>query len=180
MEYTADKGPASYFNIGPGPTIEGTHITLPTSSHLPLDSTGIPSSTSTAAYAGITANEAFVLGATAPNVDDCFIQPDVNPAAVPIDTRAQPLRLCATAWHPDTRIHLEVRSSDPAFQFYTGKYVDVAARPDGTPARGPRAGFCVEPSRFVDAINREEWRGMILVKKGETYGSKITYTAWKD
>lgn len=50
----------------------------------------------------------------------------------------------------------------------------------GAPARGPRSGFCVEPSRFVNAINVEDWRSQMLLKKGEKYGARIVYKAWKE
>jgi aldose 1-epimerase len=48
------------------------------------------------------------------------------------------------------------------------------------PARGARSGFCVEPSRFVNAANVEEWKGQVLLKKGEVYGSRTVYRAWSD
>lgn len=83
------------------------------------------------------------------------------------------------AYHPDTKIHLEVWSTEPAFQFYTGKYVDVPAV-GGLPARPARAGFCVEPSRWVNAVNVPEWKDQTVLKKGETYGARIVYRAWKD
>lgn len=77
---------------------------------------------------------------------------------------------------------MEVHATDPAFQFYTGKYIDVPAAKteDGTevPARGARSGFCVEPSRFVNAVNVPEWKDQVLLKKGEVYGSRIVYKGW--
>jgi aldose 1-epimerase len=72
---------------------------------------------------------------------------------------------------------LDVFSTEPAFQFYTGKYIDVEAV-EGAPKRGARAGFCVEPSRFVDAINREEWKSQVVLKKGEVYGSRVVYRGY--
>ena len=47
-------------------------------------------------------------------------------------------------------------------------------------ARGKRCGICVEPSRYVDAAGREEWRGMCRLRKGEVFGAKTIYKAWKD
>lgn len=99
--------------------------------------------------------------------------------AVPIDTRGAPLARLVAARHPDSGIHLEVWSTEPAFQFYTGKHIDVPAV-GGLPARGARAGFCVEPSRWVNAANVPEWRSQMLLKKGETYGARIVYRAWKE
>lgn len=105
--------------------------------------------------------------------------PTPAPKAVPIDTRSEPLRRAVAAFHPDTAIHLEVLTTEPAFQFYTGKYIDVPAV-EGAPARGVRSGFAVEPSRYVDAINNDEWKGQVILKKGQVYGSRIVYRAWSD
>lgn len=102
-----------------------------------------------------------------------------EPSSVPVDTRSSPLTRLVAAYHPESRIHLEVYSTEPAFQFYTGKYIDVPAV-GGYPARDSRSGFCVEPSRYVNALNVPEWKNMTLLKKGETYGCRIVYKAWKD
>ncbi|KAI5812058.1 galactose mutarotase-like domain-containing protein [Pyronema omphalodes] len=172
----------SYFNLSGGETIAGTIGTLATNLHLPLDATGIPIDESSAPYPGISTNQPFELTATGPNIDDCFVFPDSfeAPDKIPIDTRSLPLRTLASFYHPDTKIHLRVESTEPAFQFYTGQGNMVDERSDGSPKRLPRSGFCVEPSRFVDAVNRPVWRNMVVLKKGEKYGSKIVYTAWEE
>jgi aldose 1-epimerase len=167
----------SYFNLAGTPTIEGTEITLSTNNYLPVDETGIPTSGPTA-YTGITAAKPFTLGASEPDVDDCFIvsPPSTN---IPLDTRTSPLTKLVAAYHPSTKIHLEVLSTEPAFQFYTGKYIDVP-EVEGKAARGPRSGFCVEPSRYVNAVNVPEWRGQVVLRRGEVYGSRIVYRGWSD
>jgi len=50
----------------------------------------------------------------------------------------------------------------------------------GAAARAKRSGFCVEPSRYVNACNVDEWENMTLLKKGQTYGCRIVYRAWKE
>jgi aldose 1-epimerase len=129
-------------------------------------------------YPGVKADEKFTLGPVEPDIDHCFVV-NTDSASVPIDTRAGKLALLAQFYHPDSKIHLEVLSTDPAFQFYTGKYIEVPAV-GSKPERKARAGFCVEPSRYVDAVNREEWKSQVLLKKGEKYGTRIVYKAWKD
>lgn len=104
---------------------------------------------------------------------------NASPASIPIDTRSSPLKKQLAAYHPTTGIHLEVLSTEPAFQFYTGAGIDVAAVGDLS-ARGARAGFCLEPSRYVNAPNVEEWKGQVLLKKGQVYGSRIVYRGWSD
>jgi aldose 1-epimerase len=83
------------------------------------------------------------------------------------------------AYHPKTGIHLEVLSTEPSFQFYTGDFTNVPAV-EGLSAKGPRSAFCCEPGRWVNAVNVPEWKNMSLLKKGETYGSRIVYKAWSD
>ncbi|EEY16975.1 bifunctional protein GAL10 [Verticillium alfalfae VaMs.102] len=113
-----------------------------------------------------------------PDIDDCFV---VNEAAgaVPLDTRNSPLTTLVQAYHPESKVHLEVASTEPAFQFYTGKYIDVPAV-GGLPARGKRSGFCVEPSRYVNAINVDEWRSQSVLKRGDVYGARIVYRGWSE
>lgn len=172
-----------YFNLSGDPTIAGTEVSLCTNLYLPVDDGGIPTG-GPAPYPNITPNEKFTLGPTDPDIDDCFTltSPYPAPGSIPLDTRSLPLTRLITAFHPSTNIHLEVLSTEPAFQFYTGKYIDVpdVKTDDGVEvkARGARSGFCVEPSRFVNAINVPEWRDMVLLKKGEVYGSKVVYKGW--
>ncbi|KAL3426337.1 aminotransferase class-III [Phlyctema vagabunda] len=160
----------SYFNLSGLPTIEGTEVTLNTNSYLPVDNGGIPNN-GIDTYKSITPNKAFTLGAEEPAVDDCFIV-NTDSASIPLDTRSEPLAKLVTAYHPSTKIHLEVLSTEPAYQFYTGGFIDVAAV-ENVPARGKRSGFCVEPSRYVNAPNVDEWKSQVLLKKGQVYGSRI-------
>ncbi|KAL2141554.1 hypothetical protein VTI28DRAFT_2254 [Corynascus sepedonium] len=167
----------SYFNLTGGPSIEGTVVTLATNSYLPVDEGGIPTS-GPKPFSKVEGNKAFTLGPQEPDIDDCFI---VNEATntVPLDTRSNPLTKLVSAHHPESKIHLEVLSTEPAFQFYTGKYIDVP-EVAGVPARKARSGFCVEPSRWVNACNVDEWKSQMLLKKGEKYGARIVYRAWKE
>ena len=165
-----------YFNLCNAPTIAGTEVELCSNLYLPVEA-GIPTG-GPVPYHGIEANKTFTLGPKEPDIDDNFIA-NTSASSIPIDTRSEPLKKLVAAYHPDTAIHLEVWSTEPAFQFYTGKYIDVPAV-DNVPARGARAGFCVEPHRYVNAPNVEEWKGQVLLKKGKVYGSRIVYRAWSD
>ncbi|PLB51726.1 putative mutarotase [Aspergillus steynii IBT 23096] len=166
----------SYFNLSGDETVDGTSAKLATQNYLPLDKTGIPSGTIEAYPRGVT--EPFTIGPNLPAFDDVFVM-DRDVASIRLDTREQPLRLLAEFRHPGSHINLQVHSTEPAFQFYTGQGTDVPAV-EGNPARKPFSGFCIEPSRFVNAINEPDWRHMVVLKKGEKYGSKVVYKAWKD
>ncbi|KAF2660667.1 bifunctional protein GAL10 [Lophiostoma macrostomum CBS 122681] len=166
----------SYFILSDGPTITGTEVTLASNQYQVVDSGGIPTGP-IEEYPGVTANKTFTLGKTEPDIDDCFIV-NTDSASIPIDTRNSPIQKLASFYHPDSKIHLEISSTEPAFQFYTGKYIDVPAV-GGLAARGSRSGFCVEPSRYVNAVNSPEHKSQVLLKKGEKYGSRIVYRAWQ-
>ncbi|KAK0750208.1 galactose mutarotase-like domain-containing protein [Schizothecium vesticola] len=166
----------SYFNLSGDPSIEGTVVELASNKYLPVDDGGIPTGGPTTFR--LDTHKAFTLGAAEPDIDDCFVFNEAA-GAVPIDTRASPLNKNVSAHHPGSGIHLEVLSTEPAFQFYTGKYIDVP-EVAGVPARKARSGFCVEPSRYVNAANVDDWKSQMLLKKGEKYGCRIVYRAWKE
>lgn len=129
-------------------------------------------------FPGISAGKEFVLGPVEPHVDHCMIMND-DPSSIPIDTRKEKMQKLCSFYHPSTKIHFEALSTEPAFQFYTGKHINVPET-DGLPARGSRAGMCIEPSRYVDAINNDKWKSMVVLRKGQLWGSKIIYRGWKD
>jgi len=172
----------SYFNLSPpssNPSIDGTQVTLPTNLYLPVNQYQIPTTDPPAPFPNVAPNKPFTLTATeGPQIDHCFLL-NANPATIPLDTRNLETKICTQAYHPLTRLWLEVSTTEPAFQFYTGDGIDVEARPDGSVKKTARAGFCVEPSRYIDAINRDDWKNSVVVKKGEVYGSRIVYKGWK-
>lgn len=158
-----------------GPSIAGTEVTLITNKYQVVDDGGIPTGP-IEEYPGISSGTTFTLGEKEPDVDDCFVA-NTDASSIPVDTRSSPLQRLVAAYHPGSKIHLEVYSTEPAFQFYTGKYIDVPAV-DDLPARAARSGFCVEPSRYVNAVNVPEYKSMIILKKGQKYGAKIVYRGW--
>lgn len=150
-------------------------MSLITNKYQVVDAGGIPTGP-IEEYPGISPQTTFTLGEEKPDVDDCFVV-NTDPSSIPIDTRSSPLQKVASFYHPESNIHLEISTTEPGFQFYTGKYIDVPAVGD-LPARGVRSGFCVEPSRYVNAVNVPEHKSMVVLKKGEKYGAKIVYRGW--
>ncbi|KAL4805276.1 galactose mutarotase-like domain-containing protein [Aspergillus unguis] len=166
----------SYFNLSNGPSAaEGTVAKLATRDYLPLDN-GIP--LGQISSHDIDTTKPFEFGPNKAAFDDCFVV-DRDLSGVGIDTRKRPLNLLAEFRHNDTKMNLQVHSTDPAFQFYSGAGIDVQQADEKNPARGPWAGFCIEPSRYVNAVNEKDWRHTVVLKKGEKYGSRIVYKAWR-
>lgn len=150
---------------------------VPSNLHLVTDDSSIPTG-EIKPFPGIPANEEFVLGAQEPDPDHCFVA-NPDPSSIPLDTRKEPMRTLIELYHPNTKIHFEALSTEPAFQFYTGRFINVPEM-DGTPARGPRSGMCIEASRYVNAINNDAWRQQVVLKKGQTWGSRTIYRAWME
>jgi len=142
------------------------------------DASNIPTG-EIASYPGLEAGKPFTLGTSEPLIDHCFVLDPSSASSVGPDTRASPLRKLCSFHHPNSRLHLEALSTEPAFQFYTGQYTDVKDK-EGRQLFGPRSGFCVEASRYINAVNEERWRGMVTLRKGEKWGSRTVYRAWKD
>ncbi|EFR02656.1 aldose 1-epimerase [Nannizzia gypsea CBS 118893] len=166
----------SYFNLGDDPTIRDTEAVLSTDKYLPTDSTGIPLGT-IESYGPLRVTEPFMMDENSPDFDNCFIV-DTNPGDIPLDTRPRDLMLLASFKHQESKMHLEVLSTEPAFQFYTGQHINVPAV-GRYPARGPRSGFCIEPSRYINAPNVPEWQKMCLLKRGQIWGARTVYRCWK-
>ena len=149
---------------------------------LKLDTSGIPSSKKPHKHPLFTCWVPLLLGAEGPDFDDCFITDEsLDPSEQKIVTRSYALRLHLEAHHETSGKHLEVFSTEPAFQLYDGKHIDVPATEvtgDQVEGFGARAGFCIEPMRYTNAVNVDEWNGMVTLKKGDKYGSRIVYRAW--
>ncbi|CAI4260623.1 BAP_1a_G0002320.mRNA.1.CDS.1 [Saccharomyces cerevisiae] len=107
-----------------------------------------------------------VLGSDKPQYDQSFVV-DEEAKNKQINTLNNELKTVVKAFHPDSNITLEVLTTEPTYQLYTGDFLSAGFT--------ARQGFAVEPGRYIDAINQEEWRDNVILKRGESYGSKIVY-----
>jgi aldose 1-epimerase len=84
------------------------------------------------------------------------------------------LTLAARVREPSTGRVLEVRTTEPGMQFYSGNYLDGSVRGKGGVAYGHRSGFCLEPQHFPDSPNQPSFPPAIL-RPGEEYRSRTVY-----
>lgn len=82
------------------------------------------------------------------------------------------LRLCASAYAPDTGRLMEVYSTEPCMQFYTGQYMDAEGR-SGV-HYGKHGGFAMETQHHPDAIHHPQFPSIVL-KSGDTYKTVTEY-----
>lgn len=90
------------------------------------------------------------------------------------DRAGSGLELIARASDPVSGRVLEVLSTQPGVQFYTGNFLDGKLTGKGGKAIGHRAGFCLETQHFPDSPNQPKFPSTVL-KPGETYKQSTVF-----
>ena len=83
------------------------------------------------------------------------------------------LSLVAEARLMQTKILLQVYSTEPVVQFYSGKWTPVVKGKNEI-MYGPFSGFCLETHKHVNAVNIPHFPNTIL-RPGEIYDQKTVY-----
>ena len=84
--------------------------------------------------------------------DHCYILADETTVSNKLSDSPLVLNDVATLTYED--ISLNVNTSAPSFICYTGRYNPYYKET----RHGEFSGIALEPARFIDAINRPEWR----------------------
>jgi aldose 1-epimerase len=75
---------------------------------------------------------------------------------------------------PRTGRTLDVSTTEPGLQFYSGNGLTGTVRGKGGQAYGPRSGFCLETQHFPDSPNQPGFPSTIL-RPGEQYRSRTVF-----
>jgi aldose 1-epimerase len=84
------------------------------------------------------------------------------------------LTLAARVTEPNSGRVLEVLTTQPGIQFYTGNFLDGTVRGKGGKVYGHRFGFCLETQHFPDSPNQPGFPSAEL-KPGQTYHEITIY-----
>jgi len=84
------------------------------------------------------------------------------------------LALAAKVYEPKTGRVMEVWTTEPGVQFYTGNFLDGTVRGKGGKVYRRRYGFCLETQHFPDSPNRPEFPSTVL-KPGGHYESTTIF-----
>lgn len=81
------------------------------------------------------------------------------------------LALAARVVEPESGRTLEVYTTEPAIQFYSGNFLDGTITGKGGRVYGHRSGFCLETQHYPDSPNQPAFPSTIL-RPGENYRSR--------
>lgn len=85
------------------------------------------------------------------------------------------LALAAQVYEPESGRLMEVRTTEPGVQFYTGNFLDGSLTGKDGRVYAHRTGFCLETQHFPDSPNQPNFPSTIL-QPGDTYTSRTVYT----
>ncbi|GHA25756.1 aldose 1-epimerase [Salinimicrobium marinum] len=85
------------------------------------------------------------------------------------------MRFAASAYHKESGRLLEVHTTEPGIQFYSGNFLDgTLPLQYGDGNYEKRTGFCLETQHYPDSPNQEHFPSVVL-EPGDTYSSKTTF-----
>lgn len=78
------------------------------------------------------------------------------------------LRWAARLRDPKSGREMEILTTEPGLQFYSGNFLDGTIRGKGGTVYQKHQGLCLETQRYPDSIHRPDWPSVVL-RPGETY-----------
>jgi aldose 1-epimerase len=84
------------------------------------------------------------------------------------------LAVAARVREPDSGRTLEILTTEPGIQFYSGNFLDGTKTGKNGKTIKYRGGLCLEPQHFPDSPNRPDFPSTVL-EPGEIYRSRTVY-----
>ena len=91
------------------------------------------------------------------------------------DRSGSGLQLAARVIEPKSGRMMEVRTTEPGIQFYSGNFLDGTLTGKEGAVYRHRTGFCLETQHFPDSPNRPSFPSTAL-KPGQEYRTSTVFT----
>lgn len=92
----------------------------------------------------------------------------------PLNSSQNKFKVAAITRSKTSGMEMEILSTQPGIQFYSGDYISKGTVGKDGCIYGPRSGFCLEPMAYPDAPNRPEFPSVIL-SPGDIYEQSTEY-----
>jgi aldose 1-epimerase len=91
-----------------------------------------------------------------------------------LDRQGTGLELAARVEEPQSGRTLEIWTTEPGIQFYSGNFLDGSLTGKGGRKYEKHFGFCLEPQHFPDSPNRSQFPSTVL-RPGEKYRTRTVF-----
>lgn len=91
-----------------------------------------------------------------------------------LNGKAGELKKCATVYDKKSGRVMDIETTEPGVQFYTGNFLDGKNIVRGGVACNKHQGFCLETQHYPDSPNHPEFPSAVL-RPGETYTQKTVH-----
>jgi aldose 1-epimerase len=91
-----------------------------------------------------------------------------------LNKKGQTLTLAARVNEPVTGRIMEVHTTEPGLQFYSGNFLDGRVKGKGDKTYARRSGFCLEAQHFPDSPNKPDFPSVML-RPGQKYTQTTVY-----
>ncbi len=167
----------SYFNLkdGGASSILGHVLTINADRYTSVDETMIPTG-EIASLAGspLDFREATAIGARIGHESEQLGFGAGYDHNYVLNRDAGALALAATVFEPQTGRSMEVLTTEPGVQFYSGNFLDGSHVGKGGVAYQRRSGFCLETQHYPDSPNQPDFPSTLL-RPGDMYSTSTVY-----
>jgi len=180
IDYTAKTDKAtpvnltnhSYFNLSGAKDVLAQVMYLPADSYTPVDATLIPTGE-------IAPVKGTPLDFTKPHpIGEHIAEMKGDPGGYDhnfvLSKEGGKRKLAARAFDPQSGRQMEVWTTEPGVQFYSGNFLDGTLTGKRGVVYGKHSAFCLETQHFPDSVNHPNFPSVIL-RPGAVYHTETTY-----